>query len=93
MPNYHPRNNRKPRGAFRRRKRKQAPIPPKPCVVRYLPADTLMQYFPNVKQLFVLDDGSYKEFPSKSEAQKAIWHTVQASGVPMSHKDYQIEEL
>jgi len=86
---HHKKSNR----GFRRRKRKQAPIPAKPCVVRYLPADTLMQYFPDVKQLFVIQDGSYKEFPSKSAAQKAVWHTVQASGVPMSHTDYQIEEI
>ena len=88
------RNSDRPRYQSKRKyKIKQDPEPPKPCVVRYLPEDVLMDYWPDEKQLTVLPFGSYYEFSSKVMAQKAIWHTVQASGIPGSHVNYKIEEL
>jgi hypothetical protein len=52
-----------------------------------------MDWKPGVKQLMLMGDGSYFEFPSKRAAHNAIWHTVQASGAAMSHVDYSVEEV
>ena len=76
-----------------RRRVWQAPEPARPCVVRRLSAEVLMDYNPEAKRLLVSPDYAFFKFPSKSKAQKAIWHTVQAEGIPMGHRDFLIEEL
>jgi len=83
---------RKPRPQKKQRKY-TPPEPPKKCVVRYLPDETLMFYNKVEKTLEIVSFGTYTEFPSKRKAQIAIWHTVQKSGEPGSHVNYRIEEL
>ena len=67
------------------RRVKQTPIPAKPCVVWC--RKQAMGYAKTLKMLFFSDgqpSGLPFEFPSKRQARKAIWHTLQyysANGV------------
>lgn len=66
---------------------KQAPESAKPCHV--LLSGKACYYDKRQKRLFV-HPLAVTEFPSKSEAQKAIWHTTHEDG---TYKDYVIKEL
>lgn len=69
------------------RRVKIPPLPQKHCKVFCLGKSCW--YDERQKILFVCQDGRETVFPSKSMAQKAIWHTTQNSVT--SHLDYEIE--
>ena len=74
---------------------KMQPTPAILCVVMQWvdgePDAQPCQWFPDAKYLFVNKTvNTAHEFPSRSEAKHAIWHTVSQSGLPGSHVDYVI---
>lgn len=82
----------KPRPHNKRRE-KIPPEPAKPSVVRFLPMNQLMDWAPDRKQLFLNGNGNHHIFPAKTQAQTAVWHSVQKSGQTGSHVDYRVEEV
>jgi len=66
---------------------KQSGAPAKPCHV--LLNGKPCYYDERQKRLFI-HPLAVTEFPSKSEAQKAIWHTAHEDG---SYNEYEIKEL
>ena len=68
---------------------KQEPKPPKKCIVVWM-GDLEMHYFEDEENLLPRTD-AYPEtiFPSKIQAKKAIWHTVEKTGD--KHEDYGIK--
>lgn len=86
---YGPFRNR-PKPKRNQRKAKTPPEPPIQCAVKYLPTGKFLQFNKEAKELFAAGDFSFNTFPSKHKAQIAIWHTVQKSGKPGSHVDYEI---
>ena len=76
------------------RRVRQTPEPPVPCVVKHIPTNSLCRYAEDVKLLLHGDQRqSGHVFPSRTQAKKAIWHTVQNIGEPMGHLDYEIERV
>lgn len=69
------------------------PVPAKPSVVRFVPANKLMGWDERQNLLFIMGDGSYHIFPAKKKAQSAIWHTVnKLAGSAGHYTDYRIED-
>ena len=70
------------------------PEPAIPCVVmRWMngqPDAVAMDYLKNEKLLVIADNMVAHEFPSRSEAKKAIYHTVQFEKIPGGHVDFEI---
>jgi hypothetical protein len=54
-----------------------------------LPTGDFMTYNRDEKKLMI-SEKPYTIFSSKRKAHTAIWHTVQQSGVPGSHVDYEV---
>lgn len=65
--------------------------PPEPailCTVRHLPSGYLTSYDPDEKVLRLTEEVTI--FPSKTQAQTAIWHTAQKSGIIGEYRNYEI---
>lgn len=73
---------------------KVQPAPAIPCVVmRWIDGENEAlptMYMSDQKLLILSDSGIAHVFPSRSEAKKAIYHTVQFEKVPGGHVDFVI---